>query len=68
MKKLLVFIIIAMFLASSSMTVLAAKPDDKGGKCWTKKVKGVCPTDDSGDGTCPPGFIWLDLYEFCIKV
>lgn len=69
MKKLFVFIIVLMFLASSSMTVLAAKPDGKGGKCWTKKVNGVCPERPTlEEDECPEGFIWLDLYEFCIKV
>ena len=69
MKKLFIFIIVAMFLVSSSTPLMAAKRNDNGKKCYGEKIKGVCQDDVEKDvEDCPPGWIWLDLYEFCIKV
>lgn len=70
MKKLFVFIIVLMFLASSSMTVLAAKPADKyQGKCWTKKVNGSCPLRPKPPvETCPDGWGYIESYGYCFPI
>ncbi len=72
-------IMVAIVSLALSSPALADKPVDKkdNGKTTTTsnkgKGKGSGSDSDTGsvgslDGTCPDGYVWLDLYGFCIPI
>ena len=73
-------IMVAIISLALSSAALAEKPTEKknNGKTTTttsSKGKGNDSGSDSGsetvgslDGTCPDGYVWLDLYGFCIPI
>ena len=76
LSQIIMVAIVSLVLSSPA---LADKPTDKkdNGKTTTTSNKGKgkgsgsgSTTTDSGspDGSCPDGYIWLDLYGFCIPI